>query len=136
MSRVMPSLMFLVSARLRTGFPPLVLAHLKPFMSVLNILAPQKDWRLLFFTTNGRKINLLAILPGCRILIGGGLQCFECCSSLSICASVTVGLLEVPAGAVCLSSSQVLAFVAFGQAAVRLEKTPSRQESRSLTRRK
>ena len=43
------------------------------------------------------------------------------------------GLKEVPPGAVCLSSSQVLAF---GQAAVRLERSKSCLESRSLTRRK
>ena len=133
MSRLMPSLMFLVSPRLKTGFPPLVLAHLKPFMSVLNILVPQMDWRLLFFTTIGRKVNLLVILPGCRVLIGSGLQCLVYCSSLSTCASVSAGLSEVPVGAVCLSSSQVLPF---GQAAVRLKKTQLRQESRSLTRRK
>ena len=61
------------------------------------------------------------------------LHCLKFCSALSICVSVSAGLSEVPAGAVCLSSSQVLAF---GQAAVRLEKTQSRMESHSLTRRK
>ena len=61
------------------------------------------------------------------------MHCLKYCSSLSNCASVSAGFSEVPAGAVCLSSSQVLAF---GQAAVRLEKTQSRLESRSLTRRK
>ena len=43
------------------------------------------------------------------------------------------GLKDVPEGAVCLSASQVLAF---GQAAVRLERTHSRAEGRSLSRRK
>ena len=39
----------------------------------------------------------------------------------------------MPEGAVCLSASQVLAI---GQAAVRLERTHSRAEGRSLSRRK
>ena len=45
---------------------------------------------------------------------------------------VLAGLKEVPPGAVCLLSSQVLAY---GQAAVRLERSQSRLESRSLARR-
>ena len=43
------------------------------------------------------------------------------------------GLSEVPTGAVCLSSSQVLAF---GQAAVRLERSRDQRKERTLTRRK
>ena len=47
--------------------------------------------------------------------------------------SFLAGLKDVPEGAVCLSASQVLAF---GQAAVRLERTHSRAEGHSLSRRK
>ena len=43
------------------------------------------------------------------------------------------GLSEVPTGAVCLSSSQVLAF---GQAAVRLERSRDQRKEQTLTRRK
>ena len=42
------------------------------------------------------------------------------------------GLSDVPSGAVCLSASQVLAF---GQAAVRLERRQHRDDERSLLKR-
>ena len=51
--------------------------------------------------------------------------------SLLLC--ILAGLSDVPSGAICLSSSQVLAY---GRAAVRLERSQSRGDERSLSRRK
>ena len=42
------------------------------------------------------------------------------------------GLSDIPSGAVCLSASQLLAF---GQAAVRLERSQKREDERSLSKR-
>ena len=60
---------------------------------------------------------------------------FFVCSLSELCSPMIfflAGLKDVPEGAVCMSASQVLAF---GQAAVRLERTQSRVEDRSLSRR-
>ena len=60
---------------------------------------------------------------------------FAVCSLSELCSPMIfflAGLKDVPEGAVCMSASQVLAF---GQAAVRLERTQSRVEDRSLSRR-
>ena len=60
---------------------------------------------------------------------------FFVCSLSELCSPIIfflAGLKDVPEGAVCMSASQVLAF---GQAAVRLERTQSRVEDRSLSRR-
>ena len=46
---------------------------------------------------------------------------------------LSAGLTDVPSGAVCKSSPQVLAY---GQAAVRLEGSRAQREERSLSRRK
>ena len=58
------------------------------------------------------------------------------CVAFSACGSswllFSAGLADVPSGAVCLSASQVLAF---GQAAVRLERSQNRENERSLSRR-
>ena len=55
--------------------------------------------------------------------------CMACVSSWLVSLA---GLSDIPAGAVCLSSSQVLAF---GQAAVRLERSQKREDDRSLSKR-
>ena len=55
---------------------------------------------------------------------------FSACGSSWLLFSA--GLADVPSGAVCLSASQVLAF---GQAAVRLERSQNRENERSLSRR-
>ena len=44
----------------------------------------------------------------------------------------SAGLSDIPSGAMCLSSSQVLAF---GQAAVRLEQSQKREDERSFSKR-
>ena len=74
MFQVMPSSMFLVSPRMMTGLPSSVQIPPKLCMSVLSILAPTKDWRILFFTTNERKVNPLAMFLVVRFCMVAG--CF------------------------------------------------------------
>ena len=78
---------------------------------------------------NGRKV--IATNIGSFIVLFH--VCFHgICGGFSILANVLAGLSDVPSGAVCLSASQVLAF---GQAAVRLERRHHRDDERSLLKR-
>ena len=106
----------------------------------------RRVWSGLSSTMNGRKVIscLLLLLSPFPLFLFLFFFCFFCGLFFACSLSRTIplvlttlyfaaGLSEVPTGAVCLSSSQVLAF---GQAAVRLERSRDQRKEQTLTRRK
>ena len=123
----------------RMGFPRFYMSKIQLVVRrrnavKLSTVVVLEDWRDLCSTMNGTKVIILLwliciVVVACLVL----LCAFGLCSTHLVSLFCLAGMTEVPTGAVCLSSRQILAY---GKAAVRLERSQSRVEEKSLSRHK